>query len=202
MNFSLQNKWTALKPYYELSIRTRLMHWIIAFLGSILVGCILVFGVLGNVLEDSRVKVAQLDGKLKKIDMISSGVSNMDVIIGQLRDELAGHQQKTLRPQKQAEVISFISQTTEGLEIQINNISPATKTKQQLDNEKGKTITQALFELDILCSYRTLGQFFYALKKAPLILTVEQFDADRADQNSNLLHVYMIISAYVEPVTA
>lgn len=200
MNFSLQNSFVLVKPYYDLALRTRLLHWTVACLGAIVLGSVLVFGVLGNVLEDTKVEVAQMEAKLKKIDMISSGVQNMDNVIAQLTDELNGHRQRTLRPQKQAEVISFLSQTTEGLGIKINNIAPVVKTKQQIDKDKGKPIKQTLFELDIFASYRILGEFFYHLKAAPLILTIEQFDAKPADQKPELLHIYMIISAYVEAV--
>lgn len=198
MKAVLSGRLALLKPYFEMSLRTRLLHWVGALLGVILAGSILIFLVLGGILQKVKVEGAELQAKMKKIEMISTGANNIDLILRQLEGELQGHRQKTLRPQKQAEVISFISQTTENLGIDIKNISPAAKTNEQLEKEKGKAVTQALFEMEFMASYRVLGQFFYELKKAPLILTVEKFDAKPAQSNSELLYVYMVISAYVE----
>lgn len=198
MKVSLDGRLALLKPYVEMSLRTRLLHWIGIFLGVILTGFILIFVVLGGILQNVKVQGAELQAKMKKIEMISTGANNIDLVIRQLDSELQGHRLKTLRPQKQAEVISFISQTTENLGIDIKNISPAVKTNEQLEKEKGKAVTQALFEMEFIASYRILGQFFYEIKKAPLILTVERFDAKPAQSNSDMLHIYMVISAYVE----
>jgi len=188
------------KPYVDLAAQTRLLHWSGGLAGILFLGLFAVIMPLGGWLEHIEVKTKQTENKLQKVELIAEGTESFDVVLERLNEELHDLRLRALKPQEQAKAISFLSQTTEDLKIQMLNMSPVEKPQEIKEKEKDKKIKMQSFEMEFISSYQTLGVFFERLKKAPIILTVEEFTAMPESEVPGALHVKMFVAAYEETV--
>lgn len=193
------------KQGLQLSLKTRLLHWVLAALAILIFSFLVMIGPMERKAKTAREEILALREKVEKILLIGQGNPDMELVLTRLNDEHDLLKSKVLKKNEQAKVISLLSQTIEDLNMQILNIAPQQpekeKNKVAVEEEtpvEGVVIRPALFHLELVSRYKTLAVFFERLKHAPLLFTIEEFSAEIDPKIAPYLHVDMVIAAYEE----
>ncbi|MDP3921656.1 MAG: hypothetical protein Q8R76_12730 [Candidatus Omnitrophota bacterium] len=181
----------------RMAVRTQFAHWAAAVIVSLAVAVTVVVLPLTRHLRVLHERVEKVQVKMEKVEGISRGARDFNRILDELSDEFRELKTQVLQPGEQAKVISLLTQTAEDLNITILSMNPILK-KETAEAGEEKKIRPALFEVEMSCHYKTLGVFFERLTAAPLILTVEGFDARPEVPNAPVLNVRLLVAAYVE----
>lgn len=183
------------KGFVKVAVHTRFAHSVLMAAVVFLIGMFAVLQPMRGFLGKRQDYVFKVQQRLQRVESFDEGSGNFDIVLGRLRNELNDLNRRVLRTGEQAKVISILTKKTEDLGITILNIKPVPVTSVSED-PKPKRMKASLFELEMVCRYKTLGVFLEELAKAPLILTIENFEAEPAADRSPLLNISMTVAAY------
>lgn len=177
--------------------RTRLLHWLCAFLVILAAGGFLILRPLGSMARNIEADIQRVSGKRLKIESVAKGAKDFNLILGLFEEEYRELKAKTLRAGQQAKVISELTRMTGDSEVTILGIKPVSQAEPSAGPE-GSKLKPVFFEIHMAGKYKNFGAFLENLFGAPLIFTVEEFEAKAGSQDSPLLNIRMVLAAYEE----
>jgi len=171
----------SLDAMIKMMIRTRLFLWLFVFCGVFFFGafCVVVPG--KQRLLRRQIQLNEIKFKVDTAEKASRNLKNLDSLLQKVRDEREHLNGMTLKPGEQARAISLLTEAAQRLGISILSIQPVPlppapsgpdEKEEKKDTHKLKPL---LLTTELGGRYQSLGALFEGLKKAPLVLTVEEF---------------------------
>ena len=166
-----------------------LVFWIAGVLAFVF--CFMQFLIFPTVRQTNRLKEEIATMKRNSEFLSAGGKLSLEEMLVSLRKELSVMEGNLTQKEKSSEVLTVFLKKANGMGIQVVSVRPKTNTPYpdpvsplRLD---GKVCQAFSFEMNLKCSYRTLGSYLESLaKESPFTFTVDGIEIQKEGVTSDL----------------
>ena len=140
-------------------------------------------------------KLIATEDEISQINKITQG-KTLEEAVKSLNLEL--NQAIANLPSRQEDVIGILSDEARKLKIDVRVMDPADNPQATTANVAGFTITELPIVMQLVCDYRTIGEYLNILdQKLPLLIKIRQLNISGGEAGNSNLDINLEISVYL-----